>query len=218
MDWDEDMDAFTVALDGPAAAGKGTIGRAIANKFGFEHLDTGLLYRAVAKKIMDQGDSIDEEIARKVALDINTINFEGLRSAEVGREASRVAAMPSVRETLFSYQRNFARREGGAVLDGRDIATVIVPEAEVKIFVTASEKVRARRRFIELQRLNSKLTYDEVLSELKQRDERDTRRGLAALRKDEEALLLDTSKLTIEEAVNKAIAVVSRRIEAGLVS
>lgn len=212
------MAVFTVALDGPAAAGKGTIGRAIAKKFGFEHLDTGLLYRAVAKKIMDQGDGFDEEIARKIALGINIFDFEGLRSAEVGREASRVAAMPSVRESLFSYQRNFARREGGAVLDGRDIATVIVPEAEVKIFVTASEEVRAQRRFVELQRLNSKLTYDEVLLELKQRDERDTRRGLAALRKDEEALLLDTSKLTIEEAANKAIAAVSRRIEAGLVS
>lgn len=211
------MVKFTVAIDGPAAAGKGTIGQSIAKQFGFKHLDTGLLYRAVAKQVLDQGGSGDEETARQIAIALEPQNttVNGLRSAEVGREASRVAAMASVREALLTFQREFALRDGGAVLDGRDIATVIAPNAAVKFFVTASKEVRAQRRLKELVRLGVQTTIEDVFEDLVARDERDMKRGLAALRKDENALLIDTSKLTIKEATSIAIAEVSKRLVTG---
>ena len=212
------MTVFTVAIDGPAAAGKGTIGRAVARRFGFRHMDTGLLYRAVAKRLIDSGGRLDETAARAAAerLRPEDLDAEGLRTREVSRESSRIAAMPPVRDALLAVQRKFARRAGGAVLDGRDIGTVIAPDAEVKLFVTASDRVRAERRRRELARMGFDASPGEVLADLQARDKRDSGRGLAALRKAPDALLLDTSKLTIEQAVDEAIAAVERRLTAGL--
>ena len=213
-----EMTVFTVAIDGPAAAGKGTIGRAVARRFGFRHLDTGLLYRAVAKQLMDSGGRSDETAARIAAerFRLDHLEAEGLRTREVSRESSRIAAMPAVREALLELQRKFARRAGGAVLDGRDIGTVIAPEAEVKLFVTANDQVRADRRRRELARMGIDASPAEVLADLRKRDKRDSERGLAALRRAPDALLLDTSELSIEQAVDEAIAAVGRRLTTGL--
>ena len=195
---------FTVAIDGPAAAGKGTISRAVASRFGFAHLDTGALYRAVGAK---GGDPV--EAARGlVAADLERSD---LRSLEAGQAASRVAVIPEVRAALLEFQRRFARRDGGAVLDGRDIGTVICPEAEVKLFVTASAEIRAGRRWLELGGTAAK-SLDQVLAEVVERDARDMNRADAPLRPAPDALILDTSAMSVEEAVAAAIS----RIEAGL--
>ena len=210
------MRRFTVAIDGPAAAGKGTIGRALAARFGFAHLDTGLLYRAVAHKLLEQGDRPDPEHAARVACQLEPADIEvqGLRGREVTRESSRIAAIPEVRSALLDYQRSFSRRDGGAVLDGRDIATVIAPDAELKLFVTADDEVRARRRLKELNDSGIGVTYAEVLSDLRERDRRDQRRGLSALKRADEAILLDTTELSIAEAVEKAATAVIERFDA----
>ncbi|TDL91046.1 (d)CMP kinase [Meridianimarinicoccus aquatilis] len=192
--------AFTVAIDGPAAAGKGTISRAIANRFGFEYLDTGLLYRATGAKVaagmapLEAASSLTpEDLARG-----------DLRTAEAGQAASRVAAMADVREALVAFQRDFARRGTGAVLDGRDIGTVICPGAEVKLFVTASDTVRADRRWRELA--DPSLTRDAVLEDLRARDRRDRERAAAPLRPAQDAVVLDTSQMDIDAAVSAAAA------------
>ncbi|ESW59729.1 MAG: cytidylate kinase [Rhodobacter sp. CACIA14H1] len=192
---------FTVAIDGPAAAGKGTIGRAVAARFGFAHLDTGLLYRAVGAK---GGDPV----AAAEGLATADLERDGLRTLAAGQAASRVAAIPQVRAALVEFQRRFARREGGAVLDGRDIGTVICPEAEVKLYVTASAEVRAHRRWLEVGGDESA-----VLAEVHERDARDMGRADAPLRAAEGAVVLDTSAMGIEEAVGRAIAVVLERME-----
>jgi cytidylate kinase len=199
---------FTVAIDGPAAAGKGTIGRAVADRFGFAHLDTGLLYRAVGAR---GGDPV----AAAESLTPEDLDRPDLRSAAAGQAASRVAAIPEVREALVAFQRRFARRPGGAVLDGRDIGTVICPEAEVKLYVTASDRVRAHRRWAELAAQGSPLSEDDVLADLAERDRRDSARATAPLRPAEDALLLDTTELTIDAAVNKAIKAIETRIGQG---
>jgi cytidylate kinase len=191
---------FTVAIDGPAAAGKGTIARALAARFGFAHLDTGLLYRAVAAK---PGDPV--EAAR--ALCPEDLARDGLRSLAAGQAASRVAVIPEVRLALAEFQRRFARQQGGAVLDGRDIGTVICPEAEVKLYVTASPEVRAHRRWLEVGGAEA-----EVLAEVVERDRRDTARAESPLRPAADAVVLDTSVLTVDEAVAQAVA----RVEAAL--
>ena len=187
---------FTVAIDGPAAAGKGTISRAVAAQFGFAHLDTGLLYRAVGAK---GGDPVraaqtlsDADLAR-----------DDLRTLAAGQAASRVATIPEVRAALVAFQRAFARREGGAVLDGRDIGTVICPEAEVKLYVTASAQVRAHRRWLEVGGDEA-----QVLAEVIERDKRDAERATAPLKAAEDAVVLDTSAMAVEEAVRHAIEVV----------
>ena len=187
---------FTVAIDGPAAAGKGTISRAVADRFGFAHLDTGALYRAVGVK---GGDPVDtargltpEDLAR-----------DDLRTLEAGQAASRVAVIPEVRAALTEFQRRFARQPGGAVLDGRDIGTVICPEAEVKLYVTASAEVRAHRRWLEVGGDEA-----EVLAEVRERDARDMGRADAPLRPAEEAEILDTSEMTIEAAVAAAVTAI----------
>ncbi|MCP5355338.1 MAG: (d)CMP kinase [Rhodobacteraceae bacterium] len=192
---------FTVAIDGPAAAGKGTISRAVAAHFGFAHLDTGLLYRAVGAK---GGDPVraaqtlsDADLARP-----------DLRTLAAGQAASRVATIPEVRAALVAFQRAFARREGGAVLDGRDIGTVICPEAEVKLYVTASAQVRAHRRWLEVGGDEA-----QVLAEVIERDKRDAERAVAPLKPAPDALVLDTSEMTVEEAVDAARAVIAARIE-----
>ena len=202
---------FTVAIDGPAAAGKGTIAKAVAGTFGFAHLDTGLLYRAVGKRALDQGRGvIDEGVAELVARGLNEadVNEDGLRSILVARAASRVAAMPGVRKALLAFQQKFARRSGGAVLDGRDIGTVICPDAEVKLFVTASDEARARRRFEEVSARGEATTLDQVAKDLKARDTRDAGRDDAPMRQADDAHLLDTTEMDIDAAIEAAVAII----------
>ena len=210
------MRRFTVAIDGPAAAGKGTIGRALAARFGFAHLDTGLLYRAVALKMLEAGGPLDSGHAARIARDLVPADIEalGLRRSEVTRESSRIAAIPKVRSALLDFQRSFSRRDGGAVLDGRDIATVIAPDAELKLYVTAEDDVRAHRRLKELSNSGIHTTFGKVLADLRERDRRDQNRGLAALRRTDDAILLDTTKLSIAQAVEEAAAAVNERFDA----
>ena len=202
---------FTVAIDGPAAAGKGTIARAVAAHFGFAYLDTGLLYRAAARKVIDGMDPV----AAAKALTPHDFERAGLRTAKVGQAASKIAALPKVRAALVAFQHGFARGEGGAVLDGRDIGTVICPEAEVKLFVTASDEVRAVRRHAELVEKASGLTVAEVLADLRARDARDSERKVAPLMAAADALLLDTTELTIDAAVKMAIEAIDAKIVLG---
>lgn len=200
---------FTVAIDGPAAAGKGTIARAVAEHFGFVYLDTGLLYRAAARKVIDGMDPV----AAAKALSPHDFERAGLRTAKVGQAASKIAALPKVRAALVEFQHKFARSEGGAVLDGRDIGTVICPEAEVKLFITASDAVRAVRRHAELVEKSADLTVAEVLADLRARDARDTERKVAPLLAAVDAVMLDTSEMTIAEAVAAAIEVVEQKLD-----
>ncbi len=207
---------FTVAIDGPAAAGKGTVARAVANEFGFAHLDTGLLYRAVGAKAMMRGRGVIlPKIAAEIALAFSEDDLarDGLRTARVAQAASKVAALPEVRAALLDFQKAFAKREGGAVLDGRDIGSVICPEAEVKLYVTASDAVRAQRRYEELKAKNPETKLETVQIDLRQRDIRDASRDVAPMRAVEDALLLDTSELSIDAAVAEAVALVKQRFE-----
>ncbi len=194
---------FTVAIDGPAAAGKGTISRAVAARFGFAHLDTGLLYRAVGMK---GGDAV----AAARALNADDLARDDLRSLAAGEAASRVAVLPDVRTALVAFQRDFAQREGGAVLDGRDIGTVICPKADVKLFVTASPECRAMRRFTEL----GEGRFEDVLEQVRIRDARDMGRADAPLRAADDAVTLDTTDLSIEDAVARACDIISARLQA----
>lgn len=201
------MTPFTVAIDGPAASGKGTIARAVAERFGFAHLDTGLLYRATARRVLDGEDPE----AAALSLTQDDIARDDLRGPDVAQEASRVAARPEVRAALVDFQRAFARRSGGAVLDGRDIGTVICPEAEVKLFVTATDQVRAERRYLELKDKGHDLTLADVIADLRARDRRDSARQAAPLKAAVDAAVLDTSKMSVEEAIAAAIAAVAER-------
>ncbi|MDR9395264.1 MAG: (d)CMP kinase [Roseovarius sp.] len=202
--------AFTVAVDGPAAAGKGTISRAVAAHFGLAHLDTGLLYRATGRRTLDGTDAVE---AAK-ALSPRDLEADDLRTPDVAQAASHVAAVPEVRKALVDFQRAFARRAGGAVLDGRDIGTVICPEAEVKLFVTASDEVRATRRYRELVDNGHDVDYGEVLSDLQARDAQDSARAAAPLKPAADAVVLDTSDLGIEDAVARAVEIVAARKDA----
>ncbi len=198
---------FTVAIDGPAASGKGTISRAVAAHFGFAHLDTGLLYRAVAAKSL-AGRNPALAAQELVKRDLES---EALRLPDVAQEASRVAAIPEVRAALVNFQRSFAARAGGAVLDGRDIGTVICPQAQVKLYVTASAEVRAERRLAELLRKGMVLTYEEVLADVKVRDARDMGRADAPLKPARDAVQIDTTEMAIEDAVAAAVALIEAR-------
>lgn len=202
-----------IAVDGPAASGKGTIARALAAHFGLPHLDTGLLYRAVALNLLRWGGDPDSEFAAVRACDLSQIEFSDpeLKSEAAGGIASRISVYPLVRSALIQRQRDFAAQKGGAVLDGRDIGTVIAPEATAKLFVTATPEVRARRRFEELQRLGIVAHYEDVLIDIRARDERDSNRATAPLQKAPDAVLIDTSALAIEDAVAEAIEAVERR-------
>lgn len=197
---------FTVAIDGPAAAGKGTIARAVAAEFGFAHLDSGLLYRAVGARVL----AGEEPAAAAGRLDPAALEDADLRSEAVAAAASRVAAIPEVRAALVEFQRVFARREGGAVLDGRDIGTVICPEAEVKLYVTASAEARAGRRYRELIGRGQAVDEGTVLADVQARDARDAGRAVSPLRPAEDAVVIDTSAMTIAEAVAAAMAAVRR--------
>ncbi|MCH2095492.1 MAG: cytidylate kinase [Rhodobacteraceae bacterium] len=198
---------FTIAVDGPAAAGKGTISKALARHFMVAHLDTGLLYRAVGRKTLDGVGAI--EAAQ--ALTADDLHTDDLRTPEVAQAASRVAVIAEVRSALFDFQRAFARRAGGAVLDGRDIGTVICPEAEVKLYVTASAQVRAMRRLQELTDAGHATDFARVLADVEARDARDMGRADSPLRPAEDAVTIDTSDLTIAQAVDAAVAQVNQR-------
>ncbi|MCG6559901.1 cytidylate kinase [Ruegeria sp. 1NDH52C] len=201
---------FTVAIDGPAAAGKGTISKAVAAHFGFAHLDTGLLYRAVGRR------TLKGEAAEAAARDLRPEDLErdDLRTAEVAQAASKVAVVPEVRAALVDFQRAFARRAGGAVLDGRDIGTVICPEAEVKLFVTASAEIRAERRYLELVGKGHDTTREAVLADVRERDARDADRATAPMKPAKDAVLLDTSTMDIPTALSAAIAEIERKLPA----
>jgi cytidylate kinase len=206
-----------IAVDGPAASGKGTIARALARHYGLAHLDTGLLYRAVALTVLrnDLDPAIEADAVASCDFDDMLLAEDALRSDEVGKVASIVSAHPLVRASLLQRQRRFAQQPGGAVLDGRDIGTVIAPEADAKLFVKATPMIRARRRHDELKARGSTLTYDRVLADIRARDQRDAGRSAAPMVPAADALLLDTSFLSIEAAVQKAIDLVDGRINAG---
>ena len=200
-----------IAIDGPAASGKGTLGKRLAAHYGLRHLDTGLIYRAVAKALLDAGHAPDDRaraVAAAVALDPDRFDERTLKSQEVGEAASRVSALPEVRAALLDFQRNLGRTPPGAVLDGRDIGTVIFPDADVKIFVTASAEARARRRAAELEQAGTSVDEAEVLADIRRRDERDTSRAAAPLKAAPEAHLLDTTHLDIDAAFRAALDIV----------
>ena len=203
-----------IAIDGPAASGKGTIARRLARHYGLPHLDTGLLYRATARALLDEGARLDDPArAEAAARGLALVDFdeERLRGAEMGEAASVVAALPVVRAALLDQQRRFAARPQGAVLDGRDIGTVICPDAGVKLFVTASPETRAQRRALELRGRGEDVDFALVLADIRKRDERDSARSSAPLVAAADAMRLDTSDLDVEEAVAAAIALVERR-------
>ncbi len=207
-----------IAVDGPAASGKGTIARALGRHFGVSHLDTGALYRLVAlaatRAGLDLGDG--PACARKaMALDLSLLEDPELRSAFAGEAASRVSALPEVRAALLAFQSAFAAQPGGAVLDGRDIGTVIAPHADAKLFVTASPEVRAHRRFLELTSAGRDVEESRILEDILARDARDMGRADAPLRQAPDADLLDTSNLDIAAAVQQAVELVSKRLVSG---
>lgn len=203
------MLGFTVAIDGPAASGKGTMSRAVAKHFGFAHLDTGLLYRAVGARVLE--GAAPEAAAR--ALVPGDLENDALRLPRAAEAASQVAAIPEVRAALVDFQRSFAARAGGAVLDGRDIGTVICPDAQVKLFVTASAEVRAKRRFDEMVGRGVDTRLEDVLADVQLRDERDMGRADAPLRPADDAVQIDTSEMDIDDAVAAAVALIEAKLK-----
>jgi cytidylate kinase len=203
-----------IAVDGPTASGKGTIARALAAHYGVAHLDTGLLYRAVGWQVAAQGGNPDDPAAALAATTFPNavLNDPALRSESVGALASRVSVHPQVRAALLQRQRDFAAQPGGAVLDGRDIATVIAPNADAKLFVTASVAARALRRYVEMRRRGEDVSREAIEADLAARDARDSSRATAPLRQAEGAALLDTSALVPEAAIAAAIALVDRQL------
>ena len=204
-----------IAIDGPAASGKGTLGRLIAGHFGLDYLDTGSLYRAVARDVMARGiDIFDRQKIAQVAkeLDPATLGDPALRDPGIGDAASIVAGFTEVRQALLAFQREFAGRDPGAVIDGRDIGTIVCPDADAKLFVTAKPQVRARRRFDELIRSGQNVTLAGVLDMIRRRDNRDVERAASPLRAAEDAYLLETSDLSIEAAFERAVAWIERKI------
>ena len=204
-----------IALDGPAASGKGTLAKRIADYFGYHHLDTGLLYRAVARDVRAAGgalDSVDDTARAARNLDPSTLDDPTLRHPGIGNAASVVAQIPSVREILLRFQQSFACQPPGAVLDGRDIGTVICPNADVKIFVIADTAVRAERRFLELEKRGEAVTREEIYDQIARRDKRDSDRADSPMKPAADALLLDTTKLSIDEAFDAAVELIKRKI------
>ena len=205
-----------IAVDGPAASGKGTIARALARELGLPHMDTGLLYRAVALNLWRWGGDPRNEFEALRACDMLSIDpaDEELRSEPVSKIASAISAYPTVRKALLERQQEFAGQPGGAVLDGRDIGTVIAPNADVKLFVTASPEVRAQRRVRELLERGMPAHFDDVLADIRARDERDSSREVAPLRQAPDATLLDTSELDVDQAIAEALRLVRETLDA----
>jgi cytidylate kinase len=206
---------LTIAIDGPAASGKGTLAKRIAAHYGLGCLDTGLLYRAVGRDVLESGGSLEDEKAAAAAargLAPDTLADPGLRLPDMGDAASVVAKFPKVRAALLAFQREFATQEPGAVLDGRDIGTVVLPNADVKIYVTADVEVRARRRYEEQIARGEPVTYERVLETIKGRDARDMGRKDAPLRAADDSLMLDTTKLDIQQALAAALELIRGKI------
>ncbi len=203
-----------IAIDGPAASGKGTLGKRLADHFGFAHLDTGLLYRAVARVLLDRDVALtDRDAAARVAqeLDVTHLDDERLRGAQMGEAASVISAYQPVRDALLAFQRQFAGQAPGAVLDGRDIGTVVCPHADVKLFITASAEERARRRHRELLSRGETTDYEIILNDIRRRDERDMTRSNAPLKAADDALTLDTTHLDADEAFQAALELVKHK-------
>lgn len=202
-----------IAVDGPTASGKGTIAKALAAHFGLPHLDTGLLYRAVGRQVFLDGGNPEDggDALAATAFPDSLLEDPHLRDEQTGGLASRVSVHPAVRQALYERQRAFATQDGGAVLDGRDIGTVIAPEAEAKLFVTASVEARAQRRFLEMRERGARVTLLEIQDDLRRRDERDRNRAVAPLVPAEDAMVIDTSALGKEEAIAAAIEAVRTR-------
>jgi CMP/dCMP kinase len=205
-----------IAVDGPAASGKGTIARALARHYGVPHLDTGLLYRAVAHRVLTEGldPAREADVVAMCDFDDRLLDDPALRTDEIGKAASIVSAHPLVRAALLQRQKRFAQQPGGAVLDGRDIGTVIAPDAPVKLFVKATPTIRAQRRHAELRARGHAVSIDKVLADIRARDDRDSRRTDAPMRQAADAMLLDTSFLSIDAAVQKAIRLADTRLKA----
>jgi CMP/dCMP kinase len=204
-----------IAIDGPAASGKGTLARRLAAHYHLSHLDTGLLYRATARALMEADKPLDDETAAVAAargLGLTDFDEEALRGREMGEAASIVAAFPSVRAALNDMQKMFATRPGGAVLDGRDIGTVICPEADVKIFVIASPEARATRRALELRNRGEAVDYAHILEDIRKRDARDSERSTAPLKAAEDAVVLDTTGLSVEASFAAALDIVEHTV------
>ncbi|CCM78000.1 cytidylate kinase [Rhizobium mesoamericanum STM3625] len=202
---------FTIAIDGPAAAGKGTLSRRIAETYGFHHLDTGLTYRATAKALLDAGLTLDDEaVAEKMARQVELVGLDRniLSKHEIGEAASKIAVMPAVRRALVEAQRRFSKKAPGTVLDGRDIGTVVCPAAPVKLYVTASPEVRAKRRYDEIRGKGGVADFDAIFDDVKRRDERDMGRADSPLKPAEDAHLLDTSEMSIEAAFQAAKSII----------
>jgi len=207
--------SLVIAIDGPAASGKGTLARRLASHFGLRHLDTGLTYRAVAERLLASGAKHDDEraaVAAAEALDLATLDAVRLADHRIGEAASRVAVLPELRRALREKQRAFGAAPPGAVLDGRDIGTVVFPDATAKLYVTASPETRARRRALELAAVGNHLGEAEVLEDLRRRDARDMARSDSPLRPAADAYLLDTTDLDIEAAFRAAVDYVSRKV------
>ncbi len=204
-----------IAIDGPAASGKGTLARRIAEHFGLAWLDTGLLYRAVARDVLANGGDLEDVCAAEAAartVVAESLTDPGLRGPKAGDAASIVAKIPEVRAALLDYQRAFAGQEGGAVLDGRDIGTVVCPGAPVKIFVTASDEARARRRFLEHRARGEGVTYDDLLADIRRRDARDSGRAAAPMLAARDALHLDTTELDPDQAFDAAMQLIGTKL------
>ena len=200
-----------IAVDGPAASGKGTLGRRLAAHYGLRHLDTGLIYRAVAKALLDAGHALEDvELAVNVAKSLDPGRFDEieLKRHSIGEAASVISAIPQLRAALLAFQHEFGRTPPGAVLDGRDIGTVVFPDAEVKIFLTASAEARAHRRAAELGRAGEAMAFADVLADIRRRDARDTKRATAPLKPAPDAHLLDTTHLDIDAAFRAAADIV----------
>jgi cytidylate kinase len=206
---------LTIAIDGPAASGKGTLAKLIAEHYGLACLDTGLLYRAVGRDVLEAGGSLEDErraVSAARGLDPSTLDDPGLRMLNMGDAASVVAKFPKVRAALLDFQRDFAAQEPGAVLDGRDIGTVVLPDADVKIYVTADIEVRARRRYEEQVARGEPVTLERVLETIRLRDERDMTRKDAPLRPAADALMLDTTQLGVRQALAAALRLIETKI------
>lgn len=203
-----------IAIDGPAASGKGTLGKRLSDHFGLAHLDTGLLYRAVARVMLDRElDLTDRDAAHQVALDLDVTHLDDprLRGAQMGEAASVISGYQPVRDALLAFQRQFAEEPPGAVLDGRDIGTVVCPRADVKLFITATPEERARRRHLELQKRGEQIAYETILDDIRRRDERDMNRSTAPLKPAADAVTLDTTHLDADAAFRKALDLVQAK-------